>query len=186
MGNVRRFSEILHLPKINDCRIRNLITVQEIKSLRRHVRHSVQSYSTQWKHNLQYTPMPADKFSNAENRNLPARNSKLSVPKNKKASQHKRKHLLKTSRSTPAPPLIRNNAVFPFGKILTRLSEWTIIHQKLSGWITGLRRYLSINKLSMDVFSGTADIGEWLIPAENRMASGRQADVRFLRQSPHG
>lgn len=123
MGNVRRFSEILHLPKINDCRIRNLITVQEIKSLRRHVRHSVQSYSTQWKHNLQYTPMPADKFSNAENRNLPARNSKLSVPKNKKASQHKRKHLLKTSRSTPAPPLIRNNAVFPFGKVLIRLSD---------------------------------------------------------------
>ena len=40
---------------------------QEIKSLRRHVRHSVQSYSTQWKHHLQYTPMPADKFSNAEN-----------------------------------------------------------------------------------------------------------------------
>ena len=59
MGNVRRFSGILHLPKINDCRIRNLITVQEIKSLRRHVRHSVQSYSTQWKHHLQYTPMPA-------------------------------------------------------------------------------------------------------------------------------
>ena len=181
MGNVRRFSEILHLPKINDCRIRNLITVQEIKSLRRHVRHSVQSYSTQWKHHLQHAHACGQIFK-CWKLKPSCQEQQITCSKIQEGFSTQKK----TSRSTPAPPLIRNNAVFPFGKILTRLSEWTIIHQKLSGWITGLRRYLSINKLSMDVFSGTADIGEWLIPAENRMASGRQADVRFLRQSPHG